>query len=149
MKSRSRATLFLIEQLIVIAVFALSAAACARILTAAYFDASSARDLSYALLAAENGADSFKATQGDLSSVARLLGGTASNVNGAAAVIVHYDKDWQVTRENDAAYRLMLLAEAKGLESDLLTFCELSVVKLSGGSTDVIINFPVITQVNS
>jgi len=147
MKTRSRATLFLIEQLIVIAVFALSAAACARILTAAYFDASSARDLSYAILAAENGADSFKATSGNLGNVASILGGATGNVNGAPAVIVHYDKNWQVTRESDAIYRL-LLSELPDAESDLLTHGELSVVKLSGNNTEVILTFPVIAQVN-
>ena len=147
MKSRSRATLFLIEQLIVIAVFALSAAACARILTAAYFDASTAKDLSYAILAAENGADSYKATNGDLGSVARLLGGATGTVDGSTAVIVHYDKDWQVTNESEATYRLTLQNGTQ--ESELVIRGELTVVKFSGSTADTILEITVATLVNS
>jgi len=44
MVRRSRSTLFLMEQLIVIAVFAICAAACVKILTTSYFMAKQTRD---------------------------------------------------------------------------------------------------------
>jgi len=132
MNNRSRSTLFLIEQLIVIAVFALCAAACARILTAAYFSARDSRDLSNALNAAENGAEAYKATGGDVSKVAEVLGGIIDKTGGADAAIVYYDSAWTVCGEGSAKYRLLLKNGGALDDSAYLSAGELSVEKLTG-----------------
>jgi len=120
MNNRSKSTLFLIEQLIVIAIFALCAAACARILAAAYLSARDARDLSNALRRAENCAESFKATGGDYVQISDIFGGAIGVIDGAQAVFVYYDNDWTVCAEDGASYRLILKAGGPaGLDAHL------------------------------
>ena len=83
MNTRSKSTLFLIEQLIVIAVFAISAAACITILTSAYFTSVESRDIKNAILVAENVAETFKATNGSPESIAGLLGYDYINITSS------------------------------------------------------------------
>ena len=131
MSTRSRSTLFLIEQLIVIGVFALCAAACVRILADSYFTANNSRDLSNALLAAESGAESFKATGGSINRVAELMGGVTGNAGGSAAAIVYYDDHWKVCGESAASYKLLLVCNEPA-ERSALYEGELSVGKITG-----------------
>jgi type II secretory pathway pseudopilin PulG len=140
MNNRSRSTLFLIEQLIVIAVFAICAAACARILTAAYFNATESKALSNAIIAAENGAESFKAASGDIGRVAEILGGTYGIIDGVLTAIVYYDDNWQVSGHTDAHYFLRLVGSSPDAPPTLLMTGELSVEMLTG---EEIIAFPV------
>ena len=135
MNNRSRSTLFLIEQLIVIAVFALCAAACARILTSAYFSANESRDLGNALHIAESGAECFKAAGGDIGKVAQVLGGvTISNFPeyGVSSAVVFYDSKWLVCKEDNADYRLLLAIERDPPPDLTLITGSLIVEKLTG-----------------
>jgi len=138
--SHSRSTLFLIEQLIVIAVFALCAAACVKILTSAYFMAGDSRDASNAGIVAESCAESFKAAGGDMAKVAGLLGGSAYQADGAPAVTVYYDKQWKVCGEDLAYYSLRMIKANPDGQSALLTTGDLSVEKMTG---EVILAFSV------
>ena len=131
MNNRSRSTLFLIEQLIVIAVFALCAAACVRILADSYFTANNSRDLSNALLVAESGAESFKAAGGDVGSTASLMGGTAEKSGATGTAIVYFDRQWQVCGESAAFYKLSL-ACTDPAERPALYEGELLVEKITG-----------------
>ena len=132
MNNRSRSTLFLIEQLIVIAVFALCAAACARILTSAYMSARDARDLGNAFHNAESCAESFKAAGGDLSLVKDILGGNSVSINGDYAVIVYYNSKWAVCGENGASYRLILTAGSRAELGPQLREGDITVERLDG-----------------
>jgi len=132
MNNRSKSTLFLIEQLIVIAIFALCAAACARILTAAYLSARDARDLSNALHSAESCAESFKATGGDYRQVKDILGGTTGVIDGAQAVIVYYNNNWTVCAEDGASYVLILKTGGPADQNAHFREGEISVERLSG-----------------
>ena len=132
MNNRSRSTLFLIEQLIVVAVFAICASACIRIFTDAYFNANNSKDISSALLIAESGAESFKATSGDLGKVAQMLGGVTDNVNGSSAAVVYYDKQWRPCGESAAIYKLCLVSGGPDGRFAFLKSGELSVEKLTG-----------------
>ena len=137
MSSRSKSTLFLIEQLIVVAVFAICATACIRILTNAYFYAVDARDTSNALHAAESGAESFKAVSGDFRKAAELLGGTVGIVDGADALIVYFDESWQAGGESGAAFVLRLV---DGRQAAQLFSGSLSVERVTG---EELVSFPV------
>jgi type II secretory pathway pseudopilin PulG len=140
MSTRSKSTLFLIEQLIVIAVFALCAAACIRILTSAYFDARDSRDIGHALIIAENCAESYKAVSGDIAKVAEILGWVYSSVDGAPAVFAYFDRQWHACGIDDAYYIFSLVSESPGPASPLLSSGELSVKTLTG---EVILTFSV------
>ena len=145
MKSRSRATLFLIEQIIVVGIFALCAAACARIFTSAYFQSKESKDVRYAIIAAESCAESYKASGGNLGQVAQALGGATGIVGGSDAAIVHYDSQWLITSGDDASFRLVIVNGAQDSGSALL-IAELSVENLADENTGVILSFPVIVQ---
>ena len=141
MNNRSRSTLFLIEQLIVIAVFAICAVACISILTAAFSYAGDSRATAHALIAAESGAEVFKATGGDINAVTDIIGGTAgTGGSGAATIIVYYDSSWQVSGETDASFVLDLIVDApiNSNDVDLIT-AELTVRKMTG---EQLVTFP-------
>lgn len=137
MNNRSRSTLFLIEQLIVIAVFAVCAAACTKILTSAYFSTKDSRDLSNAIHAAESCAESFKATGGDFAETAKILGGSSS-AGGSSAAVIYYNERWLSCNENEALYKLRL--NETMVDDEYLSEATLSIEKITG---EVIISFPV------
>jgi len=100
MNQRSKSTLFLIEQLIVVAVFAICAVACVSIMVSAYLNANDTRSISNALLRAESAAEVFKATGGDVDAIADILGGVSNNAysfptSDYAFVTIYYDSAWQ------------------------------------------------------
>jgi len=132
MNKRSRSTLFLIEQLIVIAVFAICSAACARILTSAYLTAKESKDLSNAILIAENAAESYKAVAGDIGKVVELLGGTADKSGNGVTAIIYYNKHWQVCEKEEADYSLHLINKGPETRSPTLLSGEIRVEKLTG-----------------
>jgi len=140
MSYRSKSTLFLIEQLIVIAVFAICATACIRIVTNAYFYAIDSRDVSNALIIAESAADTIKAVAGDYNRAAELLGGFAESVDGAVSLYVYFDEGWQAGQEKDAHYVLRLNYDWSPDNLLPLYVFELSVEKVSG---EELVSFPV------
>ena len=127
------------EQLIVIAVFAICAAACVRILVDSYFVATQTRDSSYAVKVAQSGAECYKAVSGDIGKTAEILGGGYENLDTGTA-IVHYDKDWLVCGEENASYRLRLVEKSGGEGSPELSQGELSVEKATG---EIIVAFSI------
>jgi len=148
MNTLSRSTLFLIEQLIAIVVFALCAAACITILAAAYFSAEETRNTKNALLVAENAAEAFKATGGDLEEVASILGGVAYNFHSAdenvIALELYYDDNWQASNFENAAYILVIWLYPESISN----LAEGRLVVAKGTSTlcvgfDEILSFPV------
>ena len=140
MKYRSKSTLFLIEQLIVIAVFAICATACIRIVTSAYFYAIDTRDISNALLIAESGADSFKAAAGDFWIAGEMLGGEVDYRDGTTKLVVYYDERWQVAGNEPAQYIMRLTAGQSGTLILRLSSGDLSIEKVGG---DVLVSFPI------
>ena len=107
MNDRSRSALFLIEQLIVIAVFAVCAAICTQLFVDAYITSNNARDMNYALLTAKNGAEAYKAFGGNPENVAVALGGAQYGPDGSD-VIVYYNRDWLNCEHREAEYALRL-----------------------------------------
>lgn len=96
----SSSGMFLCELLIAILVFAVAAAVCVRIFVFANFTATDSSTLNHAVIAAQNGAECFKATGGDLSEAAKLLG-TAGNGN---AITIYMDQNWKSTNDENAPY---------------------------------------------
>jgi len=140
MTNRSKSTLFLIEQLIVIAVFAICAVACISILAAAFSTANDTRAINRAILNAESGAEAFKATGGDLEAVAEILGGTVGAGDAGPAylsdvVVVFYDDSWRICDAPDASYILTLGAKVTPHSNGLiLSMGRVIVGRVSGES---------------
>jgi len=116
MTNRSKSTLFLIEQLIVIAVFAICAVACISILTASFFYANDSNATSHAIVKAESGAEVFKVTGADFAAAAEILGGQTTSeslgADGVSVIAVYYDSNWQVCNKENASYVLNLIIES-------------------------------------
>ena len=132
MNRRSKSTLFLMEQLVVIVVFAVCAAACAKILTHSYLISKEAKDLSNALLAAENGAESYKATGGNISLTANLLGGTQHNIDGKETALIYYNNANRVCAEADSSYVLRITSSAPDDDVSSFASAMLEVEKITG-----------------
>jgi len=143
MTQRSKSTLFLIEQLIVIAVFAICAVACISILTAAYFNARDTKSTSNAILRAESAAEVFKATGGDVSTVRFILEGTHGIKSGYPSVAVYYDNIWQISDEDNASY-VLHIAYYPTAGSNALVMAELTVERIDG---DELVAFPLAARV--
>ena len=142
MTHRSKSTLFLIEQLIVIAVFAICAVACISILTAAYFNANDSKSTSHAILRAESAAEVFKATGGDENAVLGILEGTRGERHGYSGVTVYYNNDWQVSNEGNASYVLHIGYHPRRL-TDALILADLTVDRITG---EELVTFPLAVQ---
>ena len=145
MTRRSGSTLFLMEQLIVIAVFAICAAACVSILTVSFIYARDSRNMSRALLAAESAADSFKALSGDVSQTAEVLNGFVYFGAGGDTLTIYYDENWQAicrTDTDNVRYFLRMLP-LEGVTGAGITAVQLSVEEISG---EEILSFPVVAR---
>ena len=113
-KANSKASLFLMEQVIVLAVFAACAAVCIYILIFSYQTAVDAADAKNALFVAESAAESHKA-------VASVLPG--------GAVYVYYDNNWQISNKENASFVLSII----GRQAEHVGLADISVSKIIGG----------------
>jgi len=149
MTQRSKSTLFLIEQLIVIAVFAICAAACISILTTAYFYTKDSAATNNAILKAESAAELFKATGGDYNHVADMLGGSSSRDSSFASMVtVYYDSLWNTCTSFEASYVLrMFVVETSNTAPDFTLIAgNVTVERVSG---EELIFFPVAARAES
>jgi hypothetical protein len=124
---KSRSTLFLMEQIIVIAVFAICAAVCVKILAVSYLMTQDSADTRRALLIAENAAESHIAFHGDTAQVVRLLAGGVGAVYDEQSVRIFFDKNAEPCSESDAAFVLSM--EMKRDESGVI-FSDITVTRL-------------------
>jgi len=137
MTNRSKSTLFLIEQLIVIAVFAICAVACISILTASYFYANDSNAVSHAIVKAESGAEVFKVTGSDFAKAADILGGSTTSkslgTDGVSVLQVFYDSSWQVCNKENASYVMHLIIEtAQGAQDFGVITGQVTVERITG-----------------
>ncbi len=102
------AQLLLMEQLLALLFFALAAAVGVQLFAAAHDLANQSRDLDRGVLAAENGAECFKAAGGDLQQAAALLDDSARVVDGV--LVCAYDSAWQPIAAGSPAYLLEITA---------------------------------------
>ena len=96
---RTKAPLVLMEQLVMLLVFALAATVCVRAFALADEMSRQAEDLDQAVIAAEQLAETLRASGGDYEQAAQWLGGSWDG----ATLGVQYDQDWQRTQQ-DARY---------------------------------------------
>ena len=104
MNDRSRSTLFLLEQIVVIMIFAICAAVCVYILVVSYLMTADAVDTKYALLVAESVAEAHRAFGADTRLVAEVIGGSYT----ADSVVVYFNNNWEPYVEAYAAFVLRL-----------------------------------------
>ncbi len=121
---KSRGPLALMEQLVMVLVFALSAALCVQVFALSEKLSFSSGERDGAVVAAQNAAELLKSCRGDYDRAARELGG----VWNGQMLGVHYDADWK--SEGAAAYYLLVTAGESGEE--LLGGADVSVYTAEG-----------------
>ncbi|WP_295586490.1 hypothetical protein [uncultured Oscillibacter sp.] len=135
---RSRAPLVLMEQLVMVLVFALAAALCVQVF--AFSDRASRHyaDQDRAVAAAQNAAEVLKGCGGDFAEAAGQYGG---DWNGAVWGI-SYDGDWQPCQEQSRAAYHVLVTPAES-DQPLLGCAQAAVYTASG---EMLFSIPVAWQ---
>ena len=101
---KSKSTLALMEQAVMILVFAVAATLCVQAFVRAelYSDELYRRDRAVNLC--QTVAETIKAKQGDRKAAAAVLDATETD----RGLLLHYNKEWETVPESDAAYVLCL-----------------------------------------
>jgi acetylornithine deacetylase/succinyl-diaminopimelate desuccinylase-like protein len=113
----------MMEQLIVILVFAICSAVCVSIFVESYLTERGALEMKNAILAASSAAESYKASDGDARKTVMILGGFHDEA-------VFYDESWAPCAEDQAAY-ILRIARIDDPYS-LLILAEITVSKITG-----------------
>ena len=123
---RSKAPLVLMEQLVMVLVFALAAALCMRAFAMADQRSQWNEARGQALLAAQSAAETLKSCGGDYREAADLCRGVWDGSSWQTA----YNESWRAADEEDAAY--FLRVTPKKSDSSLLGRAEVSVFTIDG-----------------
>ena len=90
--ARSKSTLFLIELILAIGIFAVASAICIQLFVRAHLLSKESEAITHSLYAATSAAEVFKATNGQPGPMAELL--SASDENGQ--LVVYYNSTWEI-----------------------------------------------------
>lgn len=94
---RSRAPLALLEQVLMLVIFAVAAVICLRVFLWSDDASRKGADRDHAILCAQSAAEVLKSCEGDLSSAAAILGGEEMN----GQWVITYDKEWKISAEEE------------------------------------------------
>jgi len=126
--NRSKSGLFLMELIIVILFFSVSAAICMRIFGTAKIKSDYSRDLSNSSVYAQSCAEAYKAYDADLENTAEAMEGKFDD----NTLTVYYDFDWNITNSKESAKYILTLDKTK--DSDIKTTGKITVKKANGDS---------------
>jgi type II secretory pathway pseudopilin PulG len=108
--SGTKTSLFLVELIIALLLFAFCAAICIQAFNAARNQTRGSENLSRGVFLATSAAEIYKASGGDVSQIAGRLGGVAD----ATGMTVNFDGGWNETL-GDGVYKLTVSANAANL----------------------------------
>ena len=132
-----KATLFLMELVLVIFFFSICAAICVSIFGSAQTMADNSENVSRAAVEARSAASCFKAAEGDLEQTALLLNG----VEADDSVLVYFDNNWNRTADAETAwYAVQLKQRIQPGEADVY------ILQLDTASDNILFSIPVKTH---
>lgn len=132
-----KATLFLMELVIVIFFFSICAAICANMFGSAQQMADDSENLSRAVVEARSAASCYKAADGDLEKTARLLDGVQLEDSAA----VYFDEAWNKIADPETAQFVVQLKQREHPgEADIY------ILHLNKASDNIIFSIPVKTH---
>ena len=132
-----KATLFLMELVIVIFFFSICAAICVNMFGSAQQMADESENLSRAVVEARSAASCYKATDGDLEKTARLLDGVQLDDSAA----VYFDEAWNKIADSETAQFVVRLKQREHPgEADVY------ILHLNKASDNIIFSIPVKTH---
>ncbi len=102
MNNTSKAKYFLVELIVNSLLFAICAAICASLYAMGFVQSKESKDISRAMVEAQNAAEAFKAAAGDTSQLIDMI-------NCNEDFVIYYDKDWNnIADGEDYSYQLKL-----------------------------------------
>lgn len=133
--SASKTSLFLMELIVVVLIFALSAAICMRTFAESKLASELASDLSNAVIKVESAAECWRGEGGDAAKTAKLL---SLSVSGSSC-FASYDKQWQSCSADKAAFTLTLEGSGSGAHIEVIRLADDKLlysldIKLPGGA---------------
>lgn len=132
-----KATLFLMELVIVIFFFSICAAICVNMFGSAQQMADDSENLSRAVVEARSAASCYKAADGDLEKTARLLDGVQLDDSAA----VYFDEAWnKIADSENAQFAVQLKQREHPGEADVY------ILHLNKASDNIIFSIPVKTH---
>ncbi len=132
-----KATLFLMELVLVIFFFSICAAICVNIFGSAQTMADNSENVSRAAVEARSAASCFKAAEGDLEQTALLMNGVETD----DSVLVYFDKNWNRTDAAETAwYAVQLKQRIQPGEADVY------ILQLDTASDNILFSIPVKTH---
>ena len=110
-RSNSRLSLFLMELIVAIMFFSLSAAVCVRLFSSAHFMSENTKNMSNATVWTQNLAETFESEKGDLSAIAKFYPEAyitydhADTSMRSGAIVLFFDSNWdRIDSLPDASY---------------------------------------------
>lgn len=110
---KNKAPLSLMEQLIMLLVFALSVALCLQIFVFSAQISRRCEAQGHAVTAVQNTAETLKFCRGDVSCYRQFLGGSGN----AQQWEIGYDENWDATSSKQAVYRILITPEPTSLST--------------------------------
>lgn len=135
-EQKSKSPLALMEQAIMILVFAFAAALCMQAFVKADSMSKKLAERDRAVNICQTVAETVKAQNGNLERAAELLGGSA-----AGELLLYYNGEWNVVKETEAVYALRLVCKEC---TPYLTQSEITVTVVENG--EVLFGLPVSWQ---
>lgn len=131
MRQHARSSLFLLELIVAICFFSITAAICTRVFAAAHLQSIHTQDLNQAIAHTESAAEAFRSTDGTLPALATLFPGEAILTEDASAMLLLYDADWNPCPDGtDPADDTVLYQMTITLDADeSLSTAHLTVIK--------------------
>ena len=123
---KSKAPLALMEQLVMLLVFALAAALCLQAFVLSDQMSGRCEERDRAVTAVQNAAEALKSCGGDLDAGVRILGGTSAGGQWQ----IGYDAGWKQTAVDQAAYQVLVVL--KPTEEPLLGSAEVLAQTVEG-----------------
>ena len=114
MKNRGSASgMFLIELLLALLIFAIASAICLQVFVTAHLLSAESNNINHAVVAAQNVAECFKASNGDLAQTANLLQGSTETADNR--LTQYFNSEWKPAASNDFNFILeVTLAPQQG-----------------------------------
>lgn len=126
-EQKSKSPLALMEQAIMILVFAFAAALCMQAFVKADGLSRELADRDRAVNISQTVAETVKAMEGNLTKAAQSLGGSVKEEK----LLLYYNKEWKQAEENEAAYVLTLICTET---TRMLTKSEITVTAVKEGA---------------
>ena len=110
--SVSSSGLFLIELLFGLLIFAFAAAVCLQVFVGAHMISEEASRLNNAVIVAQSGAESFRASRGDLGRTAELMQNPVDTRHGI--LVNYFDSSWNSVADAADAYFMLEIRKSPG-----------------------------------